>query len=402
MSKVNRFALTATMGLALLVMLVAGCSKQSPVGPSLSTSDGEYFLPDGAATGGDVDLYGRVATIDSASRMMTLVGNPTNIEVAADAEVVWKDDGNEIPIDLSEINPGDSVDVRGTMTGGNSLLADRVRVRANDTPENELETSGRVETVDPALRTITLVGVALQINVAAGAEIVQKHSGVETVIELSDILPGDSVDIRGDVQTDGSLLANRVRVRDGDDFRADLEFYGTVTEINYAESWLTVDSRTEKIFVDSNTSIFVKSGSDPNGGALAKRGGGDDDDDDGHLPIYFAFEDIMVGDSLEVHANVVNESTLYAVAIEIEDGAANDNMQVEVKDTLATVDVEARTITLVGQAWTGIVNENADLRGLNDELLTLADFGAGELVEVKGFAQSDGTVLITRMHKDNN
>lgn len=409
MSKLNRFALTATLGLALMVMLVAGCSKDSPLGSSHSSGDDGFTPPQTAGAGGDVDLYGRVSTIDPEARIITLVGNPTTIEVAADAEVVYKADGIESPISLSEINPGDSVDVRGIVTGQNAVLADRVRVRTDDTPENEQETSGRVETIDPDLRTMTLVGNALLINVAANAEIVQKHSGVETVIDLSDISPGDSVDIRGNMQVDGTLLADRVRVRAGEGFLADVEFHGTVTEINYADFWFTVDTRTEKILVDSNTSIFVKGGSDPNGGIVAKRGGGDDDgddddgdDDDGTLPVYFDFEDILVGDSLEVHANVVNDSTLRAVAIEIEDGAMVDDMQVEVKDFLATVDVEARTITLAGQEWIGVVDENADLRGLNDEPLTLADFSAGELVEVKGHLQSDGTVLVTRMHKDNN
>ena len=396
--------------LALSILAAVGCSDQStPLAPNSNQSVNP--LVGRAGSSGSTEIYGLVTSVDPSTRIMTINSSSLTIEVLSTAEVVSRNSGVETPITLSEIHIGDSAEVRGDSAAGNVLLADRVRIEIEDNNPNEVEISGRIAIVDAAARTITLQNNATLINVAANAEVVQKVSGMETPIELSDLSPGDSLDVRGDMQTDGSLLADRVRLRmsdDNDDFVADTEFKSTITSIDYTAGTLTVASRTETITTDANTFIYMSddiAGDDGHGNTPAgKMGpGSDDDGPDGHRTrMAIQFTDLVVGDTIEVHANVVDANTLYAVAIELEDGAFEANLEVEFKGVIATLDLGTRTVTFNNSSLTGVVVDNADLQNLADMPIGLDGFSVGTLVEVKGFKTGDQTFDIVRMHMDNN
>ncbi|RME19047.1 MAG: hypothetical protein D6800_14785 [Candidatus Zixiibacteriota bacterium] len=386
--------------MAVLAVLSVGCSEHNPIS---STDSSQGVNTGNRAPMTQVELFGRIATVDTAAREITLVGDATLISVMASAEIVFKDGGSETPITLADIAIGDSAEIRGDLQG-NTLAANRVRIRPEDQPENEAEFGGRVESIDPAARTLTLVGNPTVIVVDDLAEIVQKASGDEMPISLSDISIGDSVDVRGNVQNDGSLLADRVRLRVGndDDFVAELEFKSIITTIDYMAGTFTVESRSETIMTDSMTFIFgkINRASGRNSSGLSGGDDGNGGDDNGwREPL--AFTDLAVGDSVEVWANVVDASHLLAVAIELEDEDRNQEQEVEFKDTLATVDAGSGVVTFVNDTRTGIVSESAILEDLNKQPIALGDFSAGELVEVKGFITGDMEVTIVRMAKDN-
>ena len=396
----NKFGL-GLLAVLMLVMVI-GCSSENPMSsiPSSSgdSNDSSIQL---TSNGGNVEIFGRIASVDTSTRNILLVGDATVIVVSETAEIVFRSNSGDIPITLVDINPGDSAEIRGDIQGDGSLLADRVRIKTEDNL-NELETGGRVESINPEARTMTFVGSPMLISVALTAEIVQKNGGAEVTIELSDISPGDSVDVRGDLQGDGSLIADRVRLRNGfeDDFMADLEFTSTIVTIDYSTQQFTVASRSETILVDGNTYIFVKIDSRSDFDTSADEG--DEDEDDVRLRQVIAFTDLMVGDTVEVYANQVDPNTLLAVAIELEDGAFENDMQVEIKDLLASVDPSTGTVTFLVESWIGILADGAELLGLNGEVITLADFAVGQLVEAKGFVNADGTLSIVHMHKDNS
>ena len=66
------------------------------------------------------------------------------------------------------------------------------------------------------------------------------------------------------------------------------------------------------------------------------------------------------------------------------------------------MDAGTGTVTFENNSWTGTVLESAVLLGLSGEALTLADFSAGEIVEVHGFQTAEGQFDIVMMEKDNN
>lgn len=384
---------------ATISTIFGACSKQdnSVMGPASQATSFERQTTTFRSPS-SVELSGRVTAIDAVARTMQLSGQPATITAKSGAEIVLKSSGSETPINLADIVPGDSVDVRGDFQNASSFLADRVRKRQNDNA-NEIEFGGRVVAIDAGARTITVTGHAELITVAANAEVVSRAQGMEVAITLADINPGDSVEIRGTAQA-GGVLANRVRLRaqhveDGID--SEVEFTAAILSIDYAAGTFMVSGHSETITTDSATIIF---GRTHDRGVESAASDSSDDDNTGRTPIEFA--NLKVGDIVEVHANQVEPSTLYAVSIELEDGAFENELEIEFKDVIASIDATTRTVTFQNSTLTGVVAATADLRGLNNESITLADFAIGQIVEVKGFEMSAGTVEVTRMEKDNS
>lgn len=401
MPKGTRFYSMLALIVAAIISLV-GCSSDSPLQSSpsqLPTTNDQTSRRGGQSS---IELFGRVETIDPEGRTMTLIGQAGLISVQENAEVVFKGNGVETPITLAEIMPDDSVEVRGDWQSGDLFSADRVRVRPDDdNNQNETEFQGIVESIDAGSRTMTVSSFPNLITVAMNAEIVQKDRGIETPIGLADIIPGDFVEIKGNSQPDGSVLATRVRLRlNMDDIRTDLEFKSVISSIDYLAGTFTVESRPETITTDANTTVFLRSGRHDDIGTSASGGDDDDGDDDGRWKEPAAFTDLSVGDLVEVHADFVDANTLYAAVIELEDDGAD--AEVEFKDFINTIDPNTGSVTFQNNSWSGTVLESAILLGLNGETLMLSDFSSGELVEVHGFQTGEGTFDIVMMEKDNS
>ncbi len=389
-----------TAAAVAILAIMVGCSSNSPLAPG---SDTRSNLKGGAGADNNlaaqVEFASVVASTDVALRKLTFTGNSEIAFAAADAEIVRRQSGNETSITFAEIQVGDSVEVRGNRQGDNSVLANRIRVKVEDGNNAEVEFGGRVATIDADARTITFVNNPTLINVMAGAEIV--NHDLQIAITLSDIVPGDSVEIRGTNQPNGSVLADRVRLRSSDGAEdADVEFKGTITSIDYTAGELTVSGRSETIVVTSTTQIFAKL--DHSEHFLGKRGRGEDDGFVIGRDTAIAFTSLQVGDSVEVHADIVSATSLRAVTIEVEDFLFGEPVDVQFKAAIASIDAGSRTVTFVGQSWQGTVSATAVLTGLNNEPLTLADFPVGQLVEVKGFPGTGAALTIVRLHKEDN
>lgn len=393
-------SITVAAGLSLMLGLV-GCSD-NPVAPmKTSVQSGQRDFTENQVRG-QVELYGRVATTDISNRSLTITGQAMTVSVNNDAEIVFKDGGSETPIPFSQIAVGDSIEVRGSASGG-TLNADRVRIRPNDNGM-EVEFGGKVEFVDTTTSQIKLLNDTRMIFVAPTAEMVQRNEDAETVTSLGAIRVGDSVEIKGNSQPDGSILASRVRVRldqmgSGDDFRAEVEFKTTILGIDYANGTL-LTAFCWQVQTDSMTFIFGSDETEDLGstGAAARRGAGDSPIDSTRTRLSFA--DLKVGDSIEVYGNHLPNGAIYAVAIKLEDGSLTAHLEVEFIDIIASVNVNDRTVTFIGEDRTGTVDWMADLSGLNNEPLTLDAFTAGMRVEVKGFVGADGVINIVRMHRE--
>ncbi|KAA3636744.1 MAG: hypothetical protein DWP97_02140 [Calditrichaeota bacterium] len=406
----NTFTLTATLMIALIALVAIGCSSNNPVSGNSGVNSVSGDNNGSFRAGASVEWYGLATMVNPETNELGISSQAGLIVVAEGAEIVYKDGGNETPITISEINVGDSLEARGDIQGDGSLLADRVRVRAaDDNNNNDTELHGRVESIDAAGRTMTLVGFPNLINVLPTAEVVHKvSSGTDLPIGLDEIIVGDSVEVRGTLQSDNSLSADRVRLRDEEDHHSDLEFKTTITSIDYENGTMTVASRPETILIDANTFIYAELDSDSVMNitvAKVTTDGGDDDgndDDDDKVKTRLSITHLTVGDSVEVYADIIDASTLYAVAIELEDGAFESQNEVEFKDVLAMVDVVNGWVTFENQTMTGIVVGTTKLWGYQNETITLDMFNPGEIVEVHGFAVSETEFQIILMEKENN
>ncbi len=391
---------TAAMLTLLGIAAFSGCTGNNP----MNSADGGSSNGKPSSVQGQVELYGRASSIDSTSRTITLVNQPVTIVVDPAAEVVFKDGGGETPTTLGSILPGDSLEVRGDMQGNGTLLANRVRVRPDE--NNELELRGRVSQIDPVARTIMLADNLTLIVVAPAATIVHKISSAELPITLDEIAPGDSVEVRGATQLDGSLLADRVRLRDEDTFESELEFKGSIASVDHETGIIYLNERPEAIRTDSLTFIFSKQEQDTSATtSFAKRGADDSGDDTfgkDDIKVRITLAHLSVGDTVEIHANRISTDTLYAVAIELEDGMFDLNHEIEFKAHLTGIDLGTGSVSFDTESRVGFVVASTMLRGLNNQNLALTDFTVGMLVEVYGFATDSASFQIVLMKQDNN
>jgi hypothetical protein len=273
---------------------------------------------------------------------------------------------------------------------------------------DQIQLTGKVATIDPAARTLTLDVYGYPIVAADDCEIVRMEYGVEIPVTFDYIKVGDSILSCGQIQEDYSILAQRLRIYGECDNEpvCDVSFRDTIVTINYAAGTFTVAGRTETITIDENTLIWGRNVVQEPGGADVLGFVADDGQavlklrpDHGYhsdvVDTVFEFTDLKAGDVVEVCANVVDPGTLLALSIKL----ANCDFRVctEFSAYLATIDCDTRIVTFEGLSWIGTVCPNAELLDLDGNPVTLCDFAVGDYVTIKSFPLEGDSLYICRI-----
>ncbi len=264
-------------------------------------------------------------------------------------------------------------------------------------PDGQVQFVAVVATVDATTRTLTFDGVEYVAIADPDCEIVRIVAGEETAIEFADIIVGDSMKVCGLTQEDGTILAHRIRIYATDGcINYDVKFRDQIVTIDYAGGTFTVAGMTETIVVDGNTTIWTTVG----GGMAAGEtdlttNGGNVTRDAGVRRVELAFTDVAEGYVVEVKALIEDAATLRAVEIKVAGESYEECNLFEA--TLATVDLNTRTVTFDGLDWIGAVCQNALLNDADGAVLLLEDFATGDLVSVKGIPLEGDTLRVCAM-----
>jgi len=256
-------------------------------------------------------------------------------------------------------------------------------------PEGQFQFAAKVQTADQNSRMLTFYGHPETVVALQNCEIVRFNNDNDSPIPFEDINAGDSVGVYGEANQYGYIYAQRLRqYKNGSDcIPYDLSFRDVITEIDYENNTFVVSGRSETIMVDENTIIWANATNFYGGGSNINKVTGRNDS-------LLTFTDLVVGDEVEVKANVVNEETLLAVKIKLP--TVNFNTCNSFQDQISSIDYDTRIILFEQQAWIGKVCPKAKLYDATGEPLTLEDFSAGDAVEVKGRAIGD-TLKICEM-----
>ena len=173
---------------------VAGSEASlTPAGsPSPSPSPGD--------DGEQVELRGPITALGSSS----LVVSGKTVAVSAATKI----EGHQhVTLTFVDLKVGDSVEVEGTAQTDGSVLATKIKVedQGNDNAA-EVRLTGTVEFVTPP--TLQVSGRTVVTNSATDIH----SNGAKS---LSDILVGSTVEVRGVVQADNSILASRIELKSG-------------------------------------------------------------------------------------------------------------------------------------------------------------------------------------------
>ena len=276
---------------------------------------------------------------------------------------------------------------------------------------NRIQIIDYIASIDATALTLTFEESEYVVTVPEDCPVVAVQYGVETPLTFADLAVGNFVKVCAVVQGD-AVIANKVVVYLGGECEGfDLIWQDSIATIDYAAGTFTVFGRTETIVIDENTVIWGKIpyNNGPYGGNDKDpviTGSSDASTDDpsqernryrNAVDTIYSFTDLQPGWILEIKANIVDENTLAAFDIKVL-GCNYQNAERFV-DYLATVDVDNQVVTFQTEAWIGSVCNGASLLDIDGNVLTLADFAAGDYVAVKGVALTEDTLRVCELIK---
>ncbi len=288
--------------------------------------------------------------IDSIVDSTIVVDGNTFVVVSTTAIL----DTDNAPIALSDLSAGELVEVKGVVRNDGTLQATRIKREDRGFGDDDLELTAVVTEVGDTF--IVAAGFTFQVN---DQTVVLDDRN--RAILLSDIKVGFLVEVRADVQSDGSLVATRIKIEDF--FDDEVELTGEIESIG--DSSLVVAGRD--FVVTDSTQIL----------------------DDNKNPITFA--DLGIGQLVEIRADVLVGGATVATRIKVEDIFDDE---VELTGEIENLGSDS----LVVSGITFFVDANTQVLDNDENPISFTSLVVGQIVEVKGTRQTAaGNLLAVRI-----
>ena len=140
------------------------------------------------------------------------------------------------------------VKVKGEYNAAGELLAQKIHLQQR----SNLSMEGTVEAIDLDLRTVTVLGVEFMVTSQTIMKDESDHA--ERFFNLSDLVLGDSVELKGFIDTDGNNIATKMQ-REKDDPEGNIELKGAVSNIadfSFDILGVSVNTNETTLFEDIN------------------------------------------------------------------------------------------------------------------------------------------------------
>jgi len=264
-------------------------------------------------------------------------------------------DNNNNPFDFAMLVVGQLVEIKGFRQADGTILA--VRIKIEDRDDDEVELTGEIERIDG--NSLVVAGLTFLVD---GNTIVLDNDNQP--IMLTDLSVGLIVEIRADVQPDGSLLASDIKIEDR--LEDEVEVRGLADTVS--DSSIVVLGR--EFHVVASTAVF----------------------DNNNNPITLSA--ISAGSIVEVKANLLPGGMLIAVRIELED---DDRNQVRVQGPIDAVGVDTLNIAgiyLLLNSATEVVDEDGNTA-------SISDLAPGQSVDADAQRQEIGLPIVTHVEIKN-
>jgi hypothetical protein len=260
-------------------------------------------------------------------------------------------------ITFSFFQLNDLVQVQADNRGDGTFLASRVKSEDGVGNENEVELTGYVTEVG----TSSFVINGSTFVVDANTEYRGRHGNT---FSFAQIEVGLLLEVKARLQTNGDLLATRVKTEDDENHQhgGELEITGFIDSLT--SSSLIIGQN--EFLVDGQTIIL----------------------NDNRMPITFG--DLNIGDRVEVKAFRQTDNSLLAVRIKLEDMPEN-----EIEFTAQIESILGSDITINGITFS--TDSNTVFLDDNRMPVTIESLAVGMWVEVKGFRRQDGSYYASRI-----
>lgn len=308
-------------------------------------------LEDNGFSDDEVELKGKIDTLTDS----TLVVLGKQFYVDLNTETL---DGDNNPITFSSLITGQLVEIKARKAGS-KLVAERIKLEEEGA--NEIEFTGTIDAINSD--SITVDGIVFTITM--NTEILDDNNNP---ISAADLAVGMRVEVRGEV-SEATLTATRIKIEDSN-FSGDDEVEITATVTAVGENSLSTAEFT--FTVDESTVIL----------------------DNRNMPI--ALSDIKVGFVVEVHADVLTDSSLLATKIKVEDFFENE------------VELTGRIHSIVDSSLTVsdllfIISDSTVIVDDDNNLVDFSSLQVGDLVEIHAEVLVNGVLLANHIEiEDDN
>ncbi|HSY51004.1 MAG TPA: DUF5666 domain-containing protein [Thermoanaerobaculia bacterium] len=238
------------------------------------------------------EIEGTVTSVASDHLVVhTKSGDDITIGVTTDTIVR----GDDHMLGLADIKTGDQVNVEARVNADSSLTALRIEVQGGQGDGNNntsVNLTGVIASISSASITVTAAGgKSVVVNISTTT--VLQHGS--TTLSFSDLKVGNQVEVKGLLNSDGSIAASLIQVEDtgsGGHPEA-VDFSGTITAVSTTSVTIKAGPTSATIGLTSTT--MVVNGDHP--GSVA---------------------DLKVGQHVEVHANRLADNSLVATEVRID------------------------------------------------------------------------------------
>ena len=293
----------------------------------------------------DVEVEGAIEALGDET--LTVGGFTFLVTSATEIE---GDDGD---LSFEDLAIGQFVEVEGFYTSDGTLVAEEIEVDdPDDGGGDEVEVEGLITVLSDD--GLTVGGFFFLVTGATEIE------NDDDDIAFEDLVVGQFAEVEGHYDADGDLVADEIEVEGSEG--QEIEVEGAIEALG--DATLTVGGLT---FLVTDATEF----------------------DDG-----LTFDDLAVGQFVQVEGFYTPDGVLIASEIEVEDF---DDDEVEVEGAIE--DLGDASLTVLGMTFS--VTDATVIRGDDDQPILFSDLVIGQFVEVHG-ADVEGTLVATRIEVEDD
>jgi len=275
--------------------------------------------------------------------------------IYVDANTDLRGPGNTT-VTFSYFQLNDLVEVQADNRGDGTYLAAKVKFEDGPSNSNEIELTGYVTEVGAVYFVINGSTFYVDANTIYRG----RHGNT---FSFEQIAVGLLLEVKAVAQTNGDLLAVRVKTEDDDNQHGgELEITGIID----SKTSNSIILGQNEFFVDAQTVILNHN----------------------RMPITFA--DLNIGDRVEVKAYRQTDNSYLAVRIKLEDMPGNEIEFTAQIESIVGTDITINGITFATDTNTVFLDDNR-------MPVTISSLAVGMWVEVKGFQRQDGSYYASRI-----
>jgi hypothetical protein len=156
----------------------------------------------------DEEIEGLVQALDGGAGTLTVLDQRLGaVRIVTDADTVVR--RGDATISLSDIQVGQRVHVKALAQDDGTYLATEVLLQ-NENVGGQREVSGSVTSVDSGAKSFVVDASGTPITVTTDSRTTYKKRGGPAA--FTDVVAGASVEVKGILQSDGTIVARQVRI----------------------------------------------------------------------------------------------------------------------------------------------------------------------------------------------